>query len=143
MRQVRLNDLKVGDKIYIRDDLACRGEQRISHIYDLCRFSVEGSIYIYSSDLVDWEKTTALNKATINNIKPNHYKLNIKGIDLEVKDIMQEVMGKEQYKGFLYGNAIKYILRAYKKNGVEDLEKARKYIGWLIEQEDNNYEKQR
>lgn len=143
MRQVRLNDLKVGDKIYIRDDLARRGEQRISHIYDLCRFSVEGSIYIYSSDLVDWEKTTALNRATINNIKPNHYKLNIKGIDLEVKDIMQEVMGKEQYKGFLYGNAIKYILRAYKKNGVEDLEKARKYIGWLIEQEDNNYEKQR
>lgn len=135
MRQVRLNDLKVGDKIYIRDDLARRGEQRISHIYDLCRFSVEGSTYIYSSDLVDWEKTTALNKATINNIRPNHYKLNIKGVDLEVKDIMQEVMGKEQYKGFLYGNAIKYILRAYKKNGVEDLEKARKYIGWLIEQE--------
>lgn len=145
MRQVRLNDLKVGDKIYIRDDLtseynrARRGEQRIAHIYDLHRFCVKGSTYIYSSNLVDWEKTTALNKATINNIKPNHYKLNIKGIDLEVKDIMQEVMGKEQYKGFLYGNAIKYILRAYKKNGVEDLEKARKYIGWLIEQEDNNY----
>ena len=145
MRQVRLNDLKVGDKIYIRDDLtseydrARRGEQRIAHIYDLHRFCVKGSTYIYSSNLVDWEKTTALNKATINNIKPNHYKLNIKGIDLEVKDIMQEVMEEEQYKGFLYGNAIKYILRAYKKNGVEDLEKARKYIGWLIEQEDNNY----
>lgn len=149
MRQVRLNDLKVGDKIYIRDDLtseydgARRREQIIAHIYDLYRFSVKGSTYIYSSNLVDWEKTTTLNKATINNIKPNHYKLNIKGIDLEVKDIMQEVMGKEQYKGFLYGNAIKYILRAYKKNGVEDLEKARKYIGWLILQEDNNYEKQR
>lgn len=138
MRQVRLNDLKVGDKVYIKDWLSSqydgvrKGVQRISHFYNSHTFSVKGSAYIYSSKLIDWEKTTALNKATINNIKPNHYKLNIKGIDLEVKDIMQEVMGKEQYKGFLYGNAIKYILRAYKKNGVEDLEKARKYIGWLI-----------
>lgn len=150
---MRFEDLKVGDKVYIREDLKVyeiyggfmfmehmkKGEQRIVHIYDEFSFLIKGEPFIYTSKMIDWGKTTALNKTTINNIKPNHYKLNIKGVDLEVKDIMQEVMGKEQYKGFLYGNAIKYILRAYKKNGVEDLEKARKYIGWLIEQEDNNY----
>ena len=152
---MRFEDLKVGDKVYIREDLEVNkeyggwsfistmltGEQKISEILfceDLGvqnKIRLNGKSYVYTSEMIDWEKTTALNKATINNIKPNHYKLNIKGVDLEVKDIMQEVMGKEQYKGFLYGNAIKYILRAYKKNGVEDLEKARKYIGWLIEQE--------
>jgi hypothetical protein len=162
---MRFEDFKVGDKVYIREDLKVyeiyggfmfmehmkKGEQRIVDIYDEFSFLIKGEPFIYTSKMIDWEKTSwlylyiqndrlgenkqALNKATINNIKPNHYKLNIKGIDLEVKDIMQEVMGKEQYKGFLYGNAIKYILRAYKKNGVEDLEKARKYIGWLIEQE--------
>lgn len=146
---MRFEDLKVGDKVYIREDLKVheiyggfmfmenmlKGKQEIVWILDELdesNFLIKGEPFIYTSKMIDWEKTSRLNKATINNIKPNHYKLNIKGVDLEVKDIMQEVMGKEQYKGFLYGNAIKYILRAYKKNGVEDLEKARKYIGWLI-----------
>lgn len=149
---MRFEDLKVGDKVYIREDLKVheiyggfmfmenmlKGKQEIVCILDEldeANFLIKGEPFIYTSKMIDWEKTSRLNKITINNIKPNHYKLNIKGVDLEVKDIMQEVMGKEQYKGFLYGNAIKYILRAYKKNGVEDLEKARKYIGWLIEQE--------
>lgn len=37
---------------------------------------------------------------------------------------------------FLHGNVIKYILRWKWKNGVEDLKKARTYLGWLIEQEE-------
>ena len=100
MRQVRLNDLKVGDKIYIRDDLtseydgARRGKQIIAHIYDLYRFSVKGSTYIYSSNLVDWEKTTALNKATIDNI-----------CDLKVGDkvyIREDLKNKTEYGGIVY-----------------------------------------
>jgi len=48
---------------------------------------------------------------------------------------MQEVMEEEQYKGFLYGNAIKYTLKAYKENGASNLENARMYINLLIEEE--------
>lgn len=133
---MRFEDLKVGDKVYIREDLkvgnyygGCvyeeekkSGRVTIRNIKNF-PFSVPLSKYftveetsgefMYTSEMIDWEKTTSLN----------------------IEDIIQEVMGEEPYKGFLYGNAIKYILRAYKKNGVEDLEKARKYIGWLILQE--------
>lgn len=63
--------------------------------------------------------------------QPNHYKLD--GLDVEVLDIIKAVLTKEQFEGFLHGNVIKYTLRTNKKNGVEDLEKAHKYLGWLID----------
>ena len=34
----------------------------------------------------------------------------------------------------VWGNAIKYMLRFQKKNGLEDLKKARKNLDWLIEE---------
>ena len=40
--------------------------------------------------------------------------------------------------GFCEGNVIKYISRWKAKNGVEDLEKARWYINFLIEVENGN-----
>lgn len=66
--------------------------------------------------------------------KPNHYQLNIKGNNIEVIDIIDEVV--KDYKpqeAFKIANVIKYILRASKKNGKEDLKKARKYIDILLE----------
>lgn len=39
---------------------------------------------------------------------------------------------------FLEGNVIKYICRWRKKNGVEDLQKAKHYIEMLIELEEKN-----
>ena len=63
--------------------------------------------------------------------QPNHYKLD--GLDVEVLDVIKAVLTKEQFEGFLHANVIKYTLRTNKKNGVEDLEKAHKYLGWLID----------
>ena len=40
--------------------------------------------------------------------------------------------------GFCEGNVIKYISRWKAKNGIEDLEKARWYIDFLIEVENGN-----
>lgn len=38
------------------------------------------------------------------------------------------------YRGYLYGNAIKYLLRwPLKKHPLEDLKKCRKHIDWLID----------
>ena len=70
-------------------------------------------------------------KDIINN--PNHYQLNIKGNNIEVIDIIDEVV--KDYKSqdaFKIANIIKYVLRASKKNGKEDLKKARKYIDMLV-----------
>jgi Protein of unknwon function (DUF3310) len=44
--------------------------------------------------------------------------------------------------GFIEGNVIKYISRWDKKNGIEDLKKARHYIDLLIESEDKKKKKE-
>lgn len=62
--------------------------------------------------------------------RPNHYQ-GSNGI--ETIDVLNGFMTLEQVKGFLIGNIIKYVLRHQKKNGVEDLKKAKQYIDWLIE----------
>lgn len=65
--------------------------------------------------------------------RPNHYQLNIRGNNIQVIDIIDEVV--KDYKpqeAFKIANVIKYILRASKKNGIEDLKKARKYIDMLV-----------
>ena len=43
--------------------------------------------------------------------------------------------------GFLAGNVIKYVYRYKKKNGLDDLLKAKQYIEWLIEQHDSREQK--
>ena len=46
---------------------------------------------------------------------------------------MEAWMSPEAFAGFLRGNTIKYLARADKKGGLEDLLKARHYIDKLIE----------
>jgi hypothetical protein len=43
--------------------------------------------------------------------------------------------------GFCEGNVVKYVCRYKNKNGVEDLEKARQYIDFLIEEENDKAKK--
>ena len=64
---------------------------------------------------------------------PKHYRL--PGLNIESIDIIRAILGK-YFKWFCLGNIIKYILRAEKKNGLEDYKKARKYLNWLIEGEE-------
>jgi hypothetical protein len=69
----------------------------------------------------------------------------------EINPITQEI-GGSHYKGFAIepiqfilanglgfceGNVVKYICRYKRKNGVEDLKKARHYIDFLIEREEH------
>lgn len=46
---------------------------------------------------------------------------------------MEAWMTRDQFAGFLRGNAIKYLARCDDKGGLEDLKKARHYLGKLIE----------
>lgn len=52
---------------------------------------------------------------------------------IEGLDIVKSVLGKVGFKSFCIGNALKYIVRAEKKNGLEDYKKAKKYVEWIIE----------
>lgn len=66
---------------------------------------------------------------------PSHYKL--EGLGIESIDIIKSRLGKEGFKAFCVGNVIKYILRAEKKNGLEDYKKSKQYLEWIIEGEEH------
>lgn len=59
---------------------------------------------------------------------PSHYVLS-DGSDS--MDALEKILGPEEFKGFLRGNAIKYLIRYDLKGGVEDLYKAEDYIARL------------
>jgi hypothetical protein len=65
--------------------------------------------------------------------KPPHYQGEVEAIDS-----IKSSMSYEAFKGYLQGNALKYVIRFDRKNGVEDLRKAEWYINRLIKHIDNN-----
>ena len=68
----------------------------------------------------------------MDNIKsPNRYKLN--GLKIESIDVIKAVLGRDGFSAFCHGNVLKYLIRARKKNGAEDLKKAKAYLEWMIE----------
>lgn len=60
---------------------------------------------------------------------PKHYVLS-DGSD--IMDVLAKILGPEEFKGFLRGNAIKYLIRYRQKGGVEDLKKAMDYVNRLL-----------
>jgi hypothetical protein len=51
----------------------------------------------------------------------------------ECIEVMRDTFGDEMLKSFCLLNAFKYLYRHHKKNGVEDLKKARFYLDYVIE----------
>lgn len=58
-----------------------------------------------------------------------HYK----DMPIQPWEVMEAVLPREQFVGFLRGNVIKYSLRAGRKPGSDDAEKARHYMRKLQE----------
>jgi len=65
--------------------------------------------------------------------RPAHYA----DKQIEVIDYIKDTLTAEQFEGYCRGNIIKYISRYDKKNGIEDLKKARVYLDWLIKEKEN------
>ena len=61
---------------------------------------------------------------------PDHYADSTAGI--ECIEAIEASMSFEEFKGFLRGNCQKYLWRFTKKNGAEDLKKAKWYLERLI-----------
>ena len=59
----------------------------------------------------------------------------------ECIDVMQDVFGNEATDNFCLCNAFKYIWRARKKNGLEDVKKAVWYLNKYIEEAENGVRK--
>lgn len=94
--------------------------------------SAKEFIKLFEGDFIEDKKTFEVSNDKINS--PNHYKL--EGLNCETIDVVKARLGKEGFKSFCVGNILKYILRAEKKNGLEDYKKAHKYLDWLIEREE-------
>ena len=60
---------------------------------------------------------------------PSHYETG----KFECIDVMLETQGEEAVKNFCLCNALKYIYRHQRKNGVEDIKKAKWYIDKFLE----------
>lgn len=68
---------------------------------------------------------------------PSHYETG----KFECIDVMEETQGKEATMDFCICNALKYLYRHKRKNGVEDIKKAKWYINKYLElreRSDNN-----
>ena len=52
---------------------------------------------------------------------PKHYQLD--GLQVEALEIIKASLTLEEYKGYLIGNLLKYLLRHKKKNNIEDIRK--------------------
>ncbi|EDK89451.1 possible bacteriophage protein [Fusobacterium polymorphum ATCC 10953] len=63
--------------------------------------------------------------------QPNHYQIGNTG--LECKDFISAWVGKGNYGVFCFCNIMKYLVRAEKKNKLEDYKKALKYLDMIIE----------
>lgn len=69
---------------------------------------------------------------------PAHYETG----KYECIEVMTEVLGAEAVQHFCLCNAFKYIWRTDRKNGLEDIEKAKWYIAKYLELENRKKEKQ-
>ena len=67
---------------------------------------------------------------------PPHYETG----KFECIEVMEEALGREEVKDFCLCNAFKYLYRCTRKNGLEDLKKARWYLNKRIEMEKEDWE---
>lgn len=81
---------------------------------------------------ITWQTSQSVSSNTVH--KPTHYGSG----DIECIDAIKASMSAEAFKGYLKGNTQKYVWRYSYKNGLEDLEKAKVYLEWLIKEEKSN-----
>lgn len=90
------------------------------------RGSDPGHYYHPATGIMAADRETALAKVAERQTKPQHYQAgSIQPWDFII----------DQGMGFLDGNVVKYLCRYRKKNGLEDLLKAREYLAKLIASE--------
>ena len=72
-----------------------------------------------------------MSKLSDNVNHPSHYA----DKEIEVIDYIRDTLGADEFVGYCIGNVLKYTSRWRKKGGVEDLEKAKVYLDWGIQRQ--------
>jgi hypothetical protein len=71
-------------------------------------------------------------------INPNYYK----DKPIETIDVIKNELTPEEFRGYLKGQIWKYLSRHRQKNGLEDLQKAKWYMDYLVKFEQEMGEKE-
>lgn len=102
------------------------------------RKSIREGLYNYAAYVQNEQATKNANNTDNKNTdevhNPNHYKLN--GLNIEVVDVIRATLTDEEFKGWCRGNALKYLMRAGKKDKAkekQDFAKAGVFISWLTD----------
>lgn len=102
------------------------------------RKSIKERLYSYAEyiqkDIAESQTNNTDTKHTDEVHNPEHYKLN--GLNIEVVDVIKAVLTDEEFKGWCKGNALKYLMRAGKKDKSkekQDFAKAGVFISWLTD----------
>ena len=120
-------EFKVGDRVYtFAHDKGTIIKQRPEYGTYVVDFDEEGEVEVVSEELTKIEYTP---------VNPAHYQ--VAGLP-EAIEIMQGLMTKEQFEGFLWGNIIKYAYRYGRKGSKTDTAgKIEWYANHLKEVENN------
>lgn len=102
------------------------------------RKSIRESLYEYAEYIQDEQAAKNANNTDNKNTdevhNPKHYKLN--GLNIESVDVIKAVLTEEEFKGWCRGNALKYLMRAGKKDKSkekQDFAKAGVFISWITD----------
>lgn len=141
-----IKDLIIGDRIRIQEVNGVEITVQIKNVYRLVQSSLDIDKWVADVEAIDgriWtiddcydfyslpngnEGTKKILDDKVNH--PSHYTYG----EIEIIDFIEQVT--KDYKpelAFAIGNAIKYISRANRKNGKEDLDKARWYLNRAFE----------
>lgn len=69
----------------------------------------------------------------IEDVAKQHHYMPHGPIAMEPIQMMRDYLSHQAFQGYCIGNVIKYVSRYEEKDGVRDLEKARTYIQFLID----------
>ena len=111
-RDIVLEDIQVGEPIMCK----CRRCAEVFSLYDGLPEHEDGETIEIKNDPVN---------------APSHYIGKIECIDY-----LRDKLTKEEFTGFCMGNVLKYSSRWRKKDGVQDMKKAKVYLDWAIENEE-------
>lgn len=102
------------------------------------RKSIKQRLYSYAEyiqkDIAESQTNNTDTEHTDEVHNPEHYKLD--GLNIEVVDVIRAVLTDEEFKGWCKGNALKYLMRAGKKDKSkekQDFAKAGVFISWLTD----------
>jgi hypothetical protein len=122
--------MKVGDKVWVQAEVIDIEGSSVRVQGPLC----SGAFWVVRRDCKPVEPEAVEQPATSDPVNPSHYKQG----PAETIDIIEAAIAKapNNKAAGLHWQVLKYALRCWFKNGIEDLKKARWYLDRLIQEEE-------